>query len=99
MEKFKTTLRSTGAPVTVLGPISTDEDRAQLRADTDFHRETVALLTYPSKTLAFWGEEPPKVYNIPDGSYLMKGEADDFRLVLNYDLLDRLVRIEQGVTL
>ena len=92
MLKFEATTLSDHI-VTVVGPIVTDEDRKALRDDVEFHDGTVALLTYPSKVLAFWSEEPPRVYNLVEGSYLMKGEAGDFRIVLNTEILETLIML------
>lgn len=80
MNKFDTELD--GRPVTVVGPIETDDDRRDLRADTAFHDGTIVVLTYPSETVAFYGTEPPRMAPVPPGSYLAKGEAGDFRVLL-----------------
>jgi len=91
MKKQRYTVKATGKEVTVVGPIESDLDRLELRADTEFHDGTVRLLTYPlpedaapgqAYVLAFWGEEPPRMFNIPAGASMVKGEAGDFRIVL-----------------
>ena len=79
MEQYHATL--SGRSVEVVGPVDTDDDRRALRANEDFHEGTVVLMSYPSVTIAFTGQEPPRMMPIPIGSYLVKGEAGDFAVL------------------
>ena len=104
MKKQRYTVKATGKEVLVVGPIESDLDRLELRADTEFHDGTVRLLTYPlpedaapgqSYVLAFYGEEPPRTMHIPPGSYMAKGEAGDHRLLLPEHLRHEFELIEE----